>query len=59
MSDSQYQDSKLSDVSCQLNDGREMKAMQSGETYKYLGIMQSRRIEHSQMKAELTEEFTR
>ena len=50
---------KLSNMPYQLNDGREMKAMQSGDTYEYLGIKQSRRIEHSQINAELMEEFTK
>ena len=39
---------KLSNMAYQLNDGREMKAMQTGHTYEYLGIKQSSRIEHSQ-----------
>ena len=50
---------KLKDVNYQLDDGRQVKTMLAGDTYKYLGIKQARRIEHSQMKRELEEEYTK
>ena len=49
---------KLKDGNYQLDDGRQVKTMLAGDTYKYLGIKQARRIEHSQMKREL-EEYTK
>ena len=33
--------------------------MLAGDTYKYLGIKQARRIEHSLMKREREEEYTK
>ena len=35
---------KLKDVNYQLDDGRQVKTMLAGDTYKYLGIKQARRI---------------
>lgn len=39
--------------------GQEIQAMQDGEVYKYLGMKQARRIEHTTIKQELLAEFTK
>lgn len=44
--------------SIQLRDNVVISALREGETYRYLGCQQSRRIQHKQIKQHLTDEFT-
>lgn len=40
-----------------LESGESILGMEDGETYKYLGFLQSRRLEHQQIKDRITKQF--
>lgn len=40
-----------------LEDGDEIKSLENGEVYKYLGILKGGKIEHNNMKTNLTQEY--
>lgn len=48
---------KIQPGSFTMEDGQTIKSMEAGETYKYLGMKQARKLDHSTMKKEFTQEF--
>lgn len=42
-----------------LPDGREVKTLEQGKSYRYLGILETDEIKHKEMKNNLTKEYLR
>jgi hypothetical protein len=42
-----------------IDTNREIKELEQGKTYKYLGIEESEGVQHQQMKERLKQEYSR